>query len=124
MPRTRWRSCWPGPGPPMPTWPGFGRVQRTPVTQTRTVSAGRSRRTKKMDSRAPRIKVTAIEPKTEVLPQGARVDARGAAELLSSVQSVSVVSHVYPDADTIGAGLAIALVLESEGTEVQVSFAA
>ncbi|MDH6244944.1 phosphoesterase RecJ-like protein [Mycobacterium sp. OTB74] len=77
-----------------------------------------------MDSRAPRIKVTAIEPKTEVLPQGARVDARGAAELLSSVQSVSVVSHVYPDADTIGAGLAIALVLESEGTEVQVSFAA
>ena len=69
-----------------------------------------------MDSRAPRIKVTAIEPKTEVLPQGARVDARGAAELLSSVQSVSVVSHVYPDADTIGAGLAIALVLESEGT--------
>ncbi len=54
---------------------------------------------------------------------GARVDARAAAELLSAVGSVSVVCHVYPDADTIGAGLALALVLDRAGKEVEVSFA-
>jgi bifunctional oligoribonuclease and PAP phosphatase NrnA len=37
---------------------------------------------------------------------------------------VSVVCHVYPDADTIGAGLALALVLDQSGKTVQVSFAA
>ncbi|BBX17356.1 phosphoesterase [Mycolicibacterium duvalii] len=45
-------------------------------------------------------------------------------DLLSSARSVSVVSHVYPDADTIGAGLALALVLHQVGKDVQVSFAA
>jgi bifunctional oligoribonuclease and PAP phosphatase NrnA len=35
-----------------------------------------------------------------------------------------VVCHVYPDADTIGAGLALALVLDHAGKSVEVSFAA
>jgi len=55
---------------------------------------------------------------------GARVDACEAAELLSHAASISVVCHVYPDADTIGAGLALALVLDHAGKDVQVSFAA
>lgn len=54
---------------------------------------------------------------------GARVDAREAAALLGSAKSVSVVCHVFPDADTIGAGLALALVLERHGVDVHVSFA-
>ncbi len=70
------------------------------------------------------MQVTAIEPTTEIRPQGARVDARGAADLLGAVDSVSVVAHVYPDADTIGAGLALALVLDECGKDVQVGFAA
>jgi phosphoesterase RecJ-like protein len=53
-----------------------------------------------------------------------RVDGRGAAELLDAAESVSVVCHVYPDADTIGAGLALALVLERSGKRVEVGFAA
>lgn len=53
----------------------------------------------------------------------ARVDAFGAAELVAEADSVSIVCHVFPDADTIGAGLALALVLEQSGKEVQVSFA-
>lgn len=55
---------------------------------------------------------------------GARVDARGAAELLSSATTVSVVCHVFPDADTVGAGLALGLVLERLGKDVEVGFAA
>ena len=34
------------------------------------------------------------------------------------------VCHVYPDADTLGAGLALALVLERAGKYVEVGFAA
>lgn len=60
---------------------------------------------------------------TDALVTGARVDARAAAELLSAVHSVSVVCHVFPDADTIGAGLALALVLDRVGKDVGVSFA-
>ncbi|RWA23050.1 DHH family phosphoesterase [Mycolicibacterium elephantis] len=52
------------------------------------------------------------------------VDAREAADLLSAAGSVSVVCHVYPDADTMGAGLALALVLDQTGKDVEVSFAA
>ncbi|MEH3142942.1 MAG: bifunctional oligoribonuclease/PAP phosphatase NrnA [Mycobacterium kyogaense] len=59
----------------------------------------------------------------DALITGARVDARGAAELLASAQSVSVLCHVHPDADTVGAGLALALVLDRIGTSVQVTFA-
>lgn len=43
--------------------------------------------------------------------------------MLANAGSVSVVCHVHPDADSVGAGLALALILEREGTEVQVSFA-
>ena len=35
-----------------------------------------------------------------------------------------MVCHVYPDADTIGAGLALAMVLDRRGKPVEVSFAA
>ena len=43
--------------------------------------------------------------------------------LLDAAATVSVVCHVYPDADTIGAGLALALVLEQCGKRVEVGFA-
>ena len=68
--------------------------------------------------------MTAIDPTTEAAPVGQLVDARGAAKLLAAAQSVSVICHVHPDADTIGAGLALALVLDRDGTDVRVSFAA
>jgi phosphoesterase RecJ-like protein len=68
--------------------------------------------------------VTAIDKTTDAAEAGDRVDARTAADLLTAADSVSVVCHVYPDADTIGAGLALALVLEHTGKRVQVSFAA
>lgn len=60
---------------------------------------------------------------TDALIAGARVDACAAADLLASARTVSVVCHVFPDADTIGAGLALALVLEQAGKDVQVGFA-
>lgn len=68
--------------------------------------------------------MTAIDKTTDAPPVGDRVDAHGAARLLSAAASVAVVCHVYPDADTIGAGLALALVLDQVGKSVQVSFAA
>lgn len=52
-----------------------------------------------------------------------RVDAAGAVELLSAAGTVAVAGHVHPDADTIGAGLALAAVLDGCGKAVQVSFA-
>jgi bifunctional oligoribonuclease and PAP phosphatase NrnA len=68
--------------------------------------------------------VTAIDKMTDAPPiAGSRVDAREAADLLEGAASVGVVCHVYPDADTIGAGLALALVLDHAGKAVQVSFA-
>jgi phosphoesterase RecJ-like protein len=68
--------------------------------------------------------MTAIDPKAELSPSSVRVDERGAAKLLDAADSVSVVCHVYPDADTIGAGLALALILEQSGKRVEVGFAA
>ncbi|WP_264010122.1 DHH family phosphoesterase [Mycolicibacterium flavescens] len=68
--------------------------------------------------------MTAIDKTTDAVALGERVDAHAAAGLLSAAASVSVVCHVYPDADTIGAGLALALVLDQAGKSVQVSFAA
>ena len=72
--------------------------------------------------------MTAIDKMTDAPPienaAGVRVDARQAAELLDAAATVSVVCHVYPDADTIGAGLALALVLDHVGKAVEVSFAA
>lgn len=54
---------------------------------------------------------------------GVRVDAAGAVELLSDADTVAVIAHVHPDADTIGAGLALGLVLDRCGKRVEVSFA-
>jgi phosphoesterase RecJ-like protein len=64
--------------------------------------------------------VTAIDPRTET---GRRVDAAGAAEVLAAARSVVIVCHVFPDADTIGAGLALAQVLATTGKDIAVSFA-
>ncbi|BBX03174.1 phosphoesterase [Mycolicibacterium moriokaense] len=68
--------------------------------------------------------MTAIDKATDAPPTGERVDARAAAALLAGAQTVAVVCHVYPDADTLGAGLALALVLDHAGKSVQVSFGA
>jgi phosphoesterase RecJ-like protein len=68
--------------------------------------------------------VTAIDPKTEQDLIGRRVDADGAIEVLSNAHTVVIVCHVFPDADTIGAGLALAQVLDDLGKDVCVSFAA
>ncbi|AGL28279.1 hypothetical protein J113_19645 [Mycobacterium tuberculosis CAS/NITR204] len=72
--------------------------------------------------------MTTIDPRSELVDgrrrAGARVDAVGAAALLSAAARVGVVCHVHPDADTIGAGLALALVLDGCGKRVEVSFAA
>ena len=70
--------------------------------------------------------MTTINPRTELAgaaAAGARVDAFGAVELLSAAETIGVVAHVHPDADTIGAGLALALVLDGCGKRVEVSFA-
>ncbi|MCX2932273.1 bifunctional oligoribonuclease/PAP phosphatase NrnA [Mycobacterium sp. CVI_P3] len=67
--------------------------------------------------------MTAIDSTTEIARLGRRVDVRGAVELVSGAGSVSVICHVHPDADSVGAGLALALILERDGVDVQVSFA-
>uniref|UniRef100_UPI003FA6BB25 DHH family phosphoesterase n=1 Tax=Rhodococcus sp. H36-A4 TaxID=3004353 RepID=UPI003FA6BB25 len=46
-----------------------------------------------------------------------------AIELLEAARSVTVLCHIQPDADTIGSGLALGLVLSRRGVDVQVSFA-
>lgn len=51
-----------------------------------------------------------------------RVDAAGAVELLEKARTVVVLGHVYPDADAVGAGLALGLTLARAGVAVQVSF--
>lgn len=45
-----------------------------------------------------------------------------AVSLLENATSVTVLCHVQPDADTIGSGLALGLVLERKGIPVQVAF--
>ncbi|MCV7358370.1 DHH family phosphoesterase [Mycolicibacterium fluoranthenivorans] len=67
--------------------------------------------------------MTTTDPRAEVAVTGARVDAHGAAELCAAARSIVVVAHVYPDADTIGAGLALAQVAAGAGIDVQVVFA-
>lgn len=68
--------------------------------------------------------MTTTDAKTELArAAGPRVDARGAVELLSAAETIAVVAHVHPDADTIGAGLALALVLDKCGKSVEVGFA-
>lgn len=51
------------------------------------------------------------------------VDLEPAVEALKAARSVTVVCHVQPDADTVGSGLALALVLHRRGIPVRVSFA-
>lgn len=68
--------------------------------------------------------MTAIDPNTDTAVTGRRVGADQAVEVLVAAHSVVVVCHVFPDADTIGAGLALAQVLERSGKAVEVSFAA
>ncbi|HEU4360281.1 MAG TPA: bifunctional oligoribonuclease/PAP phosphatase NrnA [Mycobacterium sp.] len=68
--------------------------------------------------------MTAINPEAEPSVTGVRVDAAGAARLLSGAATVAVACHVHPDADSVGAGLALASVLDDAGKAVQVSFAA
>lgn len=60
---------------------------------------------------------------TDPLPTGRRVDAAEAVELLAGANTLAVICHVHPDADTIGAGLALALVLRRRGKAVEVGFA-
>lgn len=67
--------------------------------------------------------MTALDPMTDTASVGSRVDAGGAAELLSRARTIVIIAHVYPDADTIGAGLALAQVATAAGKDVQVSFA-
>jgi phosphoesterase RecJ-like protein len=70
------------------------------------------------------MSVTATDPATDLAFDARRVDAAGAAQLLSDAAVIGVVCHVFPDADTIGAGLALGLALDRCGKQVQVSFAA
>jgi phosphoesterase RecJ-like protein len=67
--------------------------------------------------------VTVSDRAPDPLPPGRRVDAAGAVELLAGAGTLAVICHVHPDADTIGAGLALAMVLRRCGKAVQVSFA-
>jgi bifunctional oligoribonuclease and PAP phosphatase NrnA len=46
-----------------------------------------------------------------------------AISLLEAARTVTVLCHVQPDADTIGSGLALAIVLKRRGVDVEVSFA-
>lgn len=68
--------------------------------------------------------MTAIEPTTEAARSGRRTDAAGAAAALAAAGSVAVLCHVQPDADTVGAALALGLILRRVGADVQVSFSA
>ncbi|MET7774024.1 bifunctional oligoribonuclease/PAP phosphatase NrnA [Nocardia sp. NPDC005366] len=54
---------------------------------------------------------------------GDPVDFDAAVQVLTAARSVTVVCHVEPDADTVGSGLALALVLHRRGVPVWVSFA-
>ena len=65
-----------------------------------------------------------IDSTAEITRAVLRVDAHGAAQELAGVGSVVILCHVQPDADTVGAGLALGLALAREGAEVQVSFSA
>ena len=66
--------------------------------------------------------MTAIESTTD--RAGRRVDASGAVRMLAAARSVVILCHVQPDADTVGAALALGLVLVRGGAQVQVSFSA
>ena len=65
-----------------------------------------------------------IDSTTEITRAVLRVDAHGAAQELAGADSVVILCHVQPDADTVGAALALGLTLIREGADVQVSFPA
>lgn len=67
--------------------------------------------------------MTTTNANTELAGVSTRVDALAAVELLSDAATVAVIAHVHPDADTIGAGLALGLVLDKCGKQAEVSFA-
>ena len=50
------------------------------------------------------------------------MDVHAAAQLVAAARSVTILCHVYPDSDTIGAGLALGMALDRVGTDVQISF--
>lgn len=51
-----------------------------------------------------------------------RAEFARVARVLESATTVTILCHVQPDADTIGSGLALGLVLERRGASVQVAF--
>lgn len=51
------------------------------------------------------------------------VDLAAAVSVLDTAESVTVLCHIQPDADTVGSGLALAQVLRRRGIPVRVSFA-
>ncbi|MEV0292837.1 bifunctional oligoribonuclease/PAP phosphatase NrnA [Nocardia sp. NPDC050710] len=53
---------------------------------------------------------------------GNPVDFDAAVAALTAARSVTILCHVQPDADTVGSGLALALVLHRRGVPVWVSF--
>jgi phosphoesterase RecJ-like protein len=59
----------------------------------------------------------------EAVDLDAVVDLDSAVAALNAARSVTILCHVQPDADTIGSGLALALVLHRRGVPVWVSFA-
>ena len=65
-----------------------------------------------------------VDSTTEITRAVLRVGAHGAAQELAGVGSVVILCHVQPDADTVGAALALGLTLIGEGADVQVSFSA
>src|SRR4051812_26147339 len=109
----------------MPTWLESAREPRRPATLIRTARAMRSKMQtwghRPLTEKAP---VTTTNSKTEPTAATHRVDAVGAAKVLDAAATIAVLCHVHPDADTIGAGLALALVLDRCGKSVEVSFAA
>ncbi len=66
--------------------------------------------------------MTATDSTAETASAGKHVDVHGAVKLLAAARSVSILCHVFPDADTVGAGLALGLVLHRLGIDVQISF--
>ena len=66
--------------------------------------------------------MTATDSTAETSNGGRRVDVHAAAQLVAAARSVTILCHVYPDSDTIGAGLALGMALDRVGTDVQISF--
>ena len=68
--------------------------------------------------------MAATPPTAETDRAGRRTDAAGAAGILSRARSVAILCHVQPDADTVGAALALGLVLLRDGVRVTIGFSA